>query len=217
MRLQGESIRHAVAVAGMAIEPAPAGLKKSDVGHASAGLIAIYIHDDRNGPYMKAEIRKQNANLLLHLRLRGTRGQTWALTHILIPMHGKVRMSFPGLYQTGLEILPEVQASVEAVGIGQPYTTWSTRIIRAHTYIESLLQRPLDGLANTICRKVPLPRYVGVVSIAGASLEPFDVLLDTTSTERNLNCLGVVQLGKRKAPTTATCQHIAEKFGCPTF
>jgi hypothetical protein len=217
MSLQGKNIRHAVAVSGMALAGPRDALAESELGHTSAGLVALYVHDDRNGPYLKTVIRKRQERLMLHLSLR-LGDETWILTHILIPMHAKIRLSFRELYTAGLRILSHNQAFVESrLGVKKPSTSWSSYIIRAHKYVESLLRDGHHALVEQICSSLPLSRYLGIIRIATPSLDPFDVLLDTTSTERNLNCLAVVQLQKSNPKTNSLCEFIADQNHCEAF
>ena len=221
MRLPGEITRHAVAVAGTAIAdpiqpPAP-----SEMRHSSADLVALYIHDDRFGPYLKAEIANRKNNFLLRLSLRNQdvpRTEEWVLTHILIPIHAKIRLSFRGVYTAGLKIVCEVQAFAEArLGVENPAVSWSSRIVRSHSYIESLLRdKRTAPLVDRLCRTVPLPRYVGVLHVEAGSLDPFDVLLDTTSTERNLNCPALVRFGNSHK-SSGLYQFIARRYQCEVF
>jgi hypothetical protein len=219
MDLQSQDVSHAVAVAGMGVGGPTDGLAVTEMGHSSSGLVALYIHDDRNGPYVKATIGKRAEELQLRLGFQRQK-ETWILTHILIPMHAKIRLSFRGLYEAGLEILLQVQAFLESqLRIKKPGTSWTSQIVRSHSYIESLLRAGQSALADRLCESIPLPRYMGIIHIEAPSLDPFDVILDTTSTERNLNCLGVVQLGagKTSAETTLLCKRIARKFVCRAF
>jgi hypothetical protein len=50
-----------------------------------------------------------------------------------------------------------------------------------------------DAALERLCDNIPLSRYVGVVRLTAEDIGSIDVLLDTTSTERNLQCLAVIR------------------------
>ena len=70
-----------------------------------------------------------------------------------------------------------------------------------------------DRVVERLSEAVRFSRYIGVIRFEAPMLDPFDIILDTTSTERNLNCLAVVQLGKSNPYTTELCKLIAEIYG----
>jgi hypothetical protein len=221
MRSLDQTTRHAVAVAGTATEHPTEVQAPPEMRHASADLVALYIHDDRYGPYLKADIASRSGNFLLRLPLRNgevSRTEEWIPTHILIPIHPKIRLSFRGVYTTGLKVVSDVQAfSEERLGIKKPAASWSSRIVRSHVYIESLLgDERTAPLVERFCESVPLSRYVGVLHVEAQSLDPFDLLLDTTSTERNLNCSAVVRFGKSNQDNSLY-QFIADQYQCKMF
>ena len=88
--------RHAISVAGMALRrdwPLPQ--DQHVIENESERLLALYVHDDRLGPYLKATIQQTPKNSLqLHIRRRKdegeNQGETWTLTHILVPAHPKI-------------------------------------------------------------------------------------------------------------------------------
>jgi hypothetical protein len=212
----GKDVRHAVAVAGTALREPLQLPGAAEIRHASADLVALYIHDDRCGPYLKAILPSGGNTLLIKLPLEE---QNWTLTHILIPIHSKIRLSFRELYTAGVKMVSEVQGFLEErLAVREPSAAWSTRIVRSPAYIDSLLRDSRTaGLVDRICESVPFPRYLGAVHVEVPSFDPFDVLLDTTSTERNLNCSAVVQFGKSNPGTSSICQFIAARYRCGAF
>jgi len=217
-------ISHAVAAAGIGVAESTGSSGTSGIRHRSADLAAIYVHDDRNGPYLKATIRrptthKRSEDLLIHFELPGGGEETWRLSHLLIPLHSKIRLSFAQLYTAGLGIVSKAQSFAIAQVLAssptpkQVTTIWKSRIFRSTTYVESLL-REAGGTAivERLCTSVRLSRYIGIIRIMAPGLDTLDVLLDTTSTERNLNCLAVLQFGKSE-PTADLCRFMAQLYG----
>ena len=219
MGLPGEDISHAVAVAGIGVAKKTPPSATSEILHRSADLRAIYVHDDRVGPYLKATIRRRQEELLIHFELPGGKNETWALTHILVPLHPKIRLSFAQLYTAGLELVYKAQSFAMAQAFASSESTkrvttlWKSRIFRSTVYTERLLGEGKSAIVERLCDSVPLSRYIGVIRIEAPGLDTFDILLDTTSTERNLNCLAVLQLGKTHSHTAEFCRFMRDSYG----
>jgi hypothetical protein len=141
------------------------------------------------------------------------------LTHILVPLHPKIRLSFAQLYTAGLDIVYKAQSFAIARAFAssertkQVTTLWKSRIFHSSVYTEALLRDGKSAIVERLCDSVPLSRYVGVIRIEALGLDAFDVLLDTTSTERNLNCLAVLQLGKAHPHTSEFCRFLRDSYG----
>jgi len=209
--------RHAVALAGMAIKRSAQNHNTLELRHRAEDMVGLYVHDDRYGPYLKATIAKQEEKFIVRYQL-SNKTEDWQLTHILVPLHAKIRLSFGELYRAGLKLLhSEIQPFLQAIG-ARGTTTWSPRIFRSHIYIDSLLKRPgMDQIVQRLCETVCLSRYVGVIRFETDALDAFDVVLDTTSTERNLDCIAVVQLGSKKPVTSDLCSMIAKTYNAITI
>ena len=105
------------------------------------------------------------------------------------------------------------QARVTSPSRNQVTTLWKSRIFRSTSYMESLLREAGGaGIVERLCTSVRLSRYIGVIRILAPGLDTLDVLLDTTSTERNLNCLAVLQFGNSES-TADLCRFMAEYYG----
>jgi hypothetical protein len=220
MELPGQDISHAVAAVGIGVAKATEPPTTSGIRHRSTDMVAIYVHDDREGPYLKATIRRRKETFLIHLRLPNGREEPWRLTHLLIPLHPKIRLSFAQLYTAGLDLVYKAQSFAMAQAAGSPAgtgrvtTVWKSRILRSNVYMEYLLREAgRSATVEKLCKTVRLSRYVGSVRVEAPGLDPFDVLLDTTSTERNLNCLAVVQLGNSCSETAELCRFIVDHYG----
>lgn len=197
---------HAVTVAGMKLNPNLVSEyigNKKEAGQDLAGYLeAIYVHDDRIGPYVSAKLKKENMQLRLTTTIEGrdaAKPEEWIVRYVLIPTHGKIRVSLNEL-RTIIEdwLTPEVQRVVAGsrdvpveqldvvrfkywIELGQEY---SSRVLR-----ERLLG---EDESLTFCQNAVLSRYVGVVRYSSDAFGEFDVLIDTTSPRPNYNWLGVV-------------------------
>jgi len=217
--LRREKLAHAVAVAGMKLRwPHRPSDPNNVTDELAADLAAVYVHDDRFGPYMRAEIEERAGSL--HLRLRSddqSWEKAWRLSHILVPMHNKVRLSFSQLRTTALWIAGNFQSRRLNLGMERVRTEIAAWIERSHSYIESQFEkqnRLPDAALESLCDEIPLSRYVGIVRLTAEDIGAIDVLLDTTSTERNLQCLAVIRREAERPPTTEIARFVAERLGC---
>lgn len=212
--------RHAVAVAGVAVKRSSNKInahyqqsRDLTICHRSENMHGLYVHDDRYGPYVKATLPKREERLLIRYHFDGEI-EDWKLTHILLPLHPKIRISFGELYEAGLKLLTEeIQPFLTALGVSGA-TNWETKILRSYVYIDSLMGTlGMDKRVGRLCEKVHLSRYLGIVRFELPNLDSFDVVLDTTSTARNLNFLAVVKLGRLKPYAAQLCGNIAQACG----
>jgi len=85
-----------------------------------------------------------------------------------------------------------------------------------------LLRRILDrrphpapgAIVEKLSGSVPFSRYLAIIRVWADDLDPVDILLDTTSTERNLQCLAVVATTEARPATEAMVELLADKFEC---
>jgi hypothetical protein len=211
---------HAVAVAGMKVsEPHVHRLIDPLMDDRAGDLAALYVHDDRYGPYLKADIRRRRNRLHLQIKLRNSSSvETWTLSHILIPIHPKIRLSFGELRRAAIRLVREIHAHRQSL-LAAPgaVTSWDCWITKSHSYVESLIlgeNRAPESLVARLCTSVPFSRYLGVVRIEAEDLDPIDFLLDTTSTERNLHCLALVRPTTSRARTIDLSALLAMRYRC---
>src|SRR5439155_7588947 len=79
----------------------------------ASDLVALYVHDDRHGPYLRATVIMEGDQFHLDIDTRGTH-ERWRVTYILIPVHSKIRLSFAGLRQCAMDAMKIVHAHREA-------------------------------------------------------------------------------------------------------
>lgn len=219
---------HAVAVAGMQLggthTPYPS-TTRTKLDDQSSDLAGLFILDDRIGPYIPAKVETAGGKITLQIPGRGG-SEEWVLTHILIPTHPKIRISFAGLRQIAAGINKIIQALCdESIESGEEaptedarITMINCRIMRAHKYGEMLLFRPEScdvPKFEKFVKTVPMARYLGVISFEVPFLGSFDVLIDTTSTDRDIHCLGVVSRGSLTEIGRSIVSHIANILYSP--
>jgi hypothetical protein len=241
--LESQIGRHAVAVVGMKVKPRHEVLSIAvNTDDAASDLLGLYIHDDRLGPYLRADLaskdvqrwnrwtRRLDQKKVLHvvipersLHEEPEVKQAWELTHILIPMHSKIRLSLAGLRHVASEVVKATLTYSDTFQIPQsdipgPTVTFNTWIVRAHKYVESLFLSSGSLKPDRVARistTISLARYVGVVRISSQYFDPIDVVIDTTSTTRNIHSLGIIVPVTELAHTEWMSQYLAKVFGCP--
>jgi hypothetical protein len=217
-RRRNEVEYHAVSVAGIkktAVDSTPE--KDAIIHDASVDLLALYIHDDRYGPYLLAPVTKLDNGMELEIELSGRPEQEkWRVSHILIPMHNKVRLSFSQLSGISHGLAVRVRAAYEAIGATPPCVAHRMWIERSSNYLEKLiLARTPPTARERLCCEIPLSRYVGAIRLRLSDSESVDVLLDTTSTARNLVCSAVVALGPMSPNSVEAVEFFATQLRCP--
>lgn len=226
MELVGNSdINHAVTVTGIKVDAAfdANSIPGIDVDKASE-MRAVYIHDDRFGPYVRADIDQENSSLYFDIDYKGKyKNERWLLTHILTPMHPKIRLSFAGLRRITKKIVlecgKELKSLSPATSLGSfTKIVYQIKIQRSVDYVEDLIYDNHGLAANKlekIFSELPLSRYVGIIRLESESFGQFDVLIDTTSTVHNLHYLGVLFTGEHRPHTNNMRDWLAEKCGGP--
>ena len=221
---------HAVTVAGMKVdEPRTGAAIDEDIYDLSGDLKAIYIHDDRHGPYLKVNVTKSVGKMQLDVV---NPKEKWDVTHILLPVHSKIRISLAMITQVAEEIaqaalsfreaflnadtLPDSpESSKDSLVLAQSRVSFETSIVKAYRYVESvLLQTPTvsSNAGRVLTRNLALPKYVGLSSFSTSFAGDFDLLIDTTGTDKNLNLLCLVARKPEKY-TDALFSQISTEYG----
>jgi len=220
---------HAVTAAGMKIRKVHKPTMISDRIDDEAGdLVSLYVHDDRYSPYFRADLSTTNSALILRLNLEDEDGniegtERWKLRHILIPIHGKIRLSFASLREITIDLIKMIRA------FGEIYSNRMTKIdigtiqfrnliLRAPIYVQHLFygqQKLADAQRNVFNKKVLLSRYVGVARLTSKSFGILDILFDTTSTLKNPHCLGIVARIKNGVFPLILAEFLSEELKCP--
>ncbi len=213
--------KHAVTVAGLKVAANNSRKKDLEPGirDLAADVRGLYLHDDRVGPYVKATVRRKGKRLNLHITLPDLQ-EEWDVLQILIAMHAKIRLSFAALRRLAMDFLFTLHAYQEArFGVGRPAGTilFDTWISRSHTYIERLFTKRVvsSEVVARLCEEVPLPRYLGIVRLSSSHLDPIEILLDTTSTERNPNLCAILVTSANYPETSPASGFLASEYDCP--
>jgi hypothetical protein len=216
---------HAITVVGMKTTDANELLLKTAMVDKAGDLKALYVHDDRIGPYLRADFT--GIADISHLEVGYGRGETrqsqkWALTHILIPMHGKVRLSFDELRSAARNIIDRINSyrktfvsEKESLDYG---VTFETFISRSPAYIEQYIFGPIRisrKKLNILKTQLLLSRYVAVIRLSSSYFGQIDFLIDTTSTPRNIHSLHIVTIGKKTREQEDLVNFLSEEYHCP--
>lgn len=228
---------HAVTVVGMKLravdEPCLIESKGVVLGDDRSGnLKAVYVQDDRIGPYRRAEILCDQNQLRVRIKVQShvPTGETevWIVRQVLTPMHPKIRINFNDLRSITLKwLIPDTQV-VAATELGladltkAPAVRFEYWIERGFRYVQRVLTEGLICLeSGRLFRKeFVMPRYLAVIRLRSSAFGSFDVLVDTTSPKPNYTWLAVIALrgddegGQRRH---LVAEYLAERCGCRYF
>ncbi len=217
-----DKVGHAVTVAGMRLN-APSDntpIVGPSIFEEARRLRGLFVHDDRYQPYYLALVEPTATRLEFQLP-RGSADdheRRWTATHMLLPLHNKIRLSLGGLRIIALRLAERlVQDSVKH-GNQLPRIDMSCWISRAVTYMNSFITSPQPATHESVTHltlNLQLPRYVGIIQFNVSSGRRLDVLVDTTSTDRNVNILAIIAVNSPlDDPLAAT---LFEATGVPHF
>ncbi len=60
-----------------------------------------------------------------------------------------------------------------------------------------------------------MARYLQLLRLESENYDPLEILVDTTGTERNLNCVAVIRSGDEHNYTEQIGRFLADKYRCP--
>jgi hypothetical protein len=179
---------------------------------------AIYIHDDRLGPYAIADLTSytlSNGEIVPALTIRwpGEPGEveTSILRALVIPVPTKLRLTVARMRGLAMAIgegvgrlLPDLDRRVE---INCRYRLSTDYLALAYNFGLSD-----EGVQTLVCETV-LSRYLGEIQISGPNGPLFDVLLDATETQANPSVLACVRRAPLPPPTDVVVGSIARRLG----
>lgn len=184
----------------------------------ASAVSAIYIHDDRLGPYASADLypyTMQSGTIRTALRIRWPTTpdemEHAILDAIIVPVPAKLRLTVTRMRELGLalaETAGQIFAQFErAVGLSTHYLKGTEYRRLAQTFGLSD-----DGLFQLLCG-MPLSRYVGVIEISAPNGPLFDVVLDSTETTANPAALACVRRQLLPKGAEQELEAIARKLG----
>ncbi len=183
MKPPGGGEGHAVTVAGYRTDPSVPDLIGGPSGqfrHFSARVSHVYVHDDRLGPFAKAELGIAQGQLQAVIEMPDRSKEIWDIPMFIAPLYPKVRL-------TAGDMLAEAYISAMLLahykGTSTSDVELDVRIVRGHEYSRDVLvnsSSPQDawGLLST----KGFPRYVGLIRAGTGGKWYFDQVLDTTAT-----------------------------------
>jgi hypothetical protein len=222
---KGTSSYHAITVVGMKMRvPRERSLMIPGVDDVAGSLVALYVHDDRKGPYLRAnlETRETTPTLCIPSRDRPAEMDVFDITHMIVPVHDKIRLSISNLREFALKAVAEIHQLRELIektlqkSFPESDVLFDTQIVRSHKYGEALLETlPVESkqVIAEFC-KIPMPRYLAVIRLTAPFLGGIDVLIDTTSTQRNAHCVAVLNFQHSSELSTVFGGALAIRFGC---
>lgn len=184
---------------------------------------ALYVHDDRIGPYERVDIFEVRSGGRPSLGVQAHRNAdtSWHVRYVLVPMHAKIRISVSDLRRIAGDLIMRAariykEARRRRKSRERPRGfTYETRISRPAAYLEELLAAPSGHsrqVARQLIERVAMPRYVGIVRLSGPSMGVVDLLVDTTSTMKNLHFLAIAHYGDAADPQI--WRSVAEEYRC---
>jgi len=216
--LQFHATYHAVVAPGMKLR-----IHGERVRDAADRLIGLYVHDDRTGPYRRASLASDGQTPCLVIPEAGESPESWLLTHIIVPIYPKNRLSLPGLVEAALDVQGNVERLGELLGgfaesLPEPQVTVDYWACRPHSYLSQQFEADdtQPDLITTLFRTVPMPRYLGVIRASADWFGDVDLLIDTTSSRPNIQCLAAVAWTPN-ALSAWVAESLAEQYQCDTI
>lgn len=231
---------HAVAVAGYCKRELhvpssridfPGGLPDPEwegIDDLSSDLAGLYVQDDRHGPYLRTDLKKDDglhgkSKMRLTITIGDRTPEEWHLTHILIPIHPKVRLSFGYLQEVATAVVAEVLTLRELIEGSRLGTTgikpvaYETWIQRSYKYLQTLLleSKVPKFRIEKLSRGIALSRYVAVIRVSCDFIGQVDVVIDTTGTYKNSQVLAILSIKNSTAMTDIVLNALAKTLGAP--
>jgi len=149
----------------------------------------IYVHDDRLGPYARAEIVSHGKDLWMKYapNKKGFEdfAKDMAIWHAIVPLYPKLRLTALNLIEIANGLLPIINA---VVGVK------STRDVRFNSYFtlsgDYLRDFFLSGFPThkkkALATTCVLSRYIGIIEFSIGDSVIFHVICDTTDIKRDV-------------------------------
>lgn len=185
----------------------------------ATALKAIYVHDDRIGPYAIARLLSLTDQ---HGRVRTGFDLKWAgarptdegrylLHSIVVPVPNKVRLSVARLRIVG-------QLVGQALGTAFPdfnrTTTVRCRYARAVDYVRELFSATVsDRGLERLTSGTAMSRYIGVVEVTALDSTLADVILDCTEAVEHPSIIAVVNRSGLPRAGVAVLEELAKLLG----
>lgn len=207
----GSAEGHAVCAVGLKIGDLP---PRTDAAmgfrHAANALKAVYVHDDRLGPYAVADVmpytvqmRDGVAQIRTSLLIRWPSREEWELSLLkaaIIPVPVKLRLTATRMRTLGMSLAEWTGKAAAPDLDGQ--IVLNCRYSTGVGYKQAAFAFDLsDEGATRLATQVPLSRYIGLIEITAPGRPLFDVVLDATETSANPSVLACVRRPGLAAPS----------------
>lgn len=196
LRMAGSLDGHAVCAVGLKLgDLQPPTDPQLPIQDWSSRVEAVYIHDDRLGPYACADLESHTIKgggvaTKLNIKWPGTQAsaEESLLEAMIVPVPIKIRLTMDRIHNIGRWIAPLLMnfGGFNQAELRYGYHSSRTYLQEAHRF--GLSDRGLYEL----CCETTLSRYVGYVRVLHGSTILADVLLDTTETAPNPMFLAVI-------------------------
>ncbi len=185
----------------------------------ATALKAVYVHDDRLGPYAVARLapltvpgsKDAQTNLVIKWPLADIDEEAVRLHSMIIPMPVKVRLPVTRLRRLGHIV---AQALGDALPEFHGELAMTCRYVRATTYARRIVQSNIsaEGI-ETVIGNLALSRYLGVIELHARERAVVDVLLDCTEAVESPSVIAIVLRSRASAATASTLQRLAGVLG----
>lgn len=187
----------------------------------STALEAVYVHDDRLGPYAVANLSQLTdpkdgvVRTTLQLDWPGTDAacDTWRLAGMIVPVPNKLRLSAVRLRSVGHLIGQAIGAAFPEM---QGTVTVRTRYCLAVAYLREAYAFKLsdEGLEQLVEQRV-LSRYLAIVEVCGLEERIADILFDSTEAVEHPSALAVINRSSLSKEGLATLAELATQLAAP--
>lgn len=176
LNTEDDDVFHAVAVAGVKLANTRA--RDGVPRDASSAMTHLYIHDDRLGPYIETKVKVENKRLILNVpHPSPRRPEKWQVTHLLMPIHAKIRLSVSTIEEFAIAIATGIANQTPPKAFTYEY--W---IEQSQKYLDKLRRVAPTASLSAMISSTAMPRYVAIVRVSDDGVGTIDVLVDTTST-----------------------------------
>jgi hypothetical protein len=215
---------HAICAVGAKVgDVLPQSNPKLNYRDGATALKALYVHDDRLGPYAAAALEPLTvddnpaAQTSLHIRWPGAHpGQsfeTWKLFGIVVPLPNKVRLSVTRLREIGHVV-------GQSLGTALPEMNRTVTIrFRYCTAVQYTRESFTSGLSQAgllkLVQQTALSRYIAIVEVTGLGEPLIDVVLDCTEAVECPSVIAVINRSQLPEAGVKLLRALASSLAAP--
>ena len=194
---------------------------KLEYRDGATALKAIYVHDDRLGPYASAVLAPHTAagckapqtSFLIKWPGSAEDSESWRLFGIVVPVPNKVRLPVTRLREMGHVIGQGIGAALPGL---RRTTTVRFRYCTAVSYVKEVFGSALsDSGLEQLTARTALSRYIAIVEVSGLDAPLIDVVLDCTEAVERPSVLAVVNRSELPAAGIGLLKDLANALAGP--